>query len=135
MMPPPLISTLFPYTTLFQQQFVNRIARQSSRVVRVRVATGDREHSLRHQLAQRMIDLAGLPLVSQAGGQSSHQSIAAIGGLQQQGSAVRTPLALIELGHDRLAKNSWKQQTLRCAIVRHSEASFVAANIVSTTCL
>src|SRR5947207_12020312 len=78
MMPPPLISTLFPYTTLFRSQFVNRIARQSSRVVRVRVATGDREHSLRHQLAQRMIDLAGLPLVSQAGGQSSHQSIAAI---------------------------------------------------------
>jgi hypothetical protein len=54
----------------------------------------------------------------------------AIGGLQQQGSAVGTPLALIELGHDRLAKNSWEQQTLCCAIFRHSEASFVAANIV-----
>src|SRR5437773_5799947 len=94
------------------KQFVNRIAGQSSRVVRVRVAAGDREHSLRHQLAQRMIDLAGLPLFSQAGGQSSHQSIAVIGSLQQQGSAVRTPLALIELGHDRLANNSWKQQTL-----------------------
>jgi hypothetical protein len=54
-----------------------------------------------------------------------------ISGLQQQGSAVGTPLALIELGHDRLAKNSWEQQTLCCAIVRHSEASFVAANTVS----
>jgi hypothetical protein len=82
-----------------------------------------------------MINLASLPLVSKARGQSSRQSIAAIGGLQQQGSAVGTPLALIELGHHRLAKNSWKQQTLCCAIVRHSEASFVAANIVSTTCL
>jgi hypothetical protein len=58
-----------------------------------------------------------------------------IGGLQQQGPAVGTPFALIELGHDRLAKNSWEQQTLCCAIFRHSEASFVAANIVLSTCL
>jgi len=77
-----------------------------------------------------MIDLASLPLVSKARGQSSYQSIVSIGRLQQQGSAVGTPLSLIELGHDRLAKNSWEQQTLCCAIVRHSEASFVAANIV-----
>src|ERR1035438_1445216 len=38
-----------------------------------------------------MIDLASLPLVSKARGQSSHQSIVPIGGLQQQGSAVGTP--------------------------------------------
>jgi hypothetical protein len=82
-----------------------------------------------------MIDLASLPLVSKAGGQSRHQSILPIGGLQQQGSAVGTTLSLIELGHDRLAKNSWEQQTLCCAIFRHSEAFFVAANIVLTTCL
>src|SRR6266403_4383827 len=75
-----------------------------------------------------MIDLSSLPLVSQARGQSSHQSIMSIGGLQQQSSTVGTPLALIELGHYRLAKNSWEQQTLCCAIFRHSEASFVAAN-------
>jgi hypothetical protein len=53
-----------------------------------------------------------------------------IASLQQQGSAVGTPLSLIELGHYRLAKNFWEQQTLCCAIVRRSEASFVAANIV-----
>jgi hypothetical protein len=82
-----------------------------------------------------MIDLASLPLVSQARGQSSHQSIMSIGGLQQQSSTVGTPLSLIELGHYRLAKNSWEQQTLCCAIFRHSEASFVAANIVLTACL
>jgi hypothetical protein len=77
-----------------------------------------------------MIHLARLPIVSKAGGQSGHQVIVPIGGLQQQGSAVGTPLSLIELGHDRLAKNFWEQQTLCCAIFRHSEASFVAANIV-----
>jgi hypothetical protein len=82
-----------------------------------------------------MIHLDGLPLVSKARGQSSHQSIMSIGGLEQQSSTVGTPLSLIELGHYRLTKNSWEQQTLCCAIFRHSEASFVAANIVLTTCL
>jgi hypothetical protein len=71
-----------------------------------------------------------LPLVSKAGGQPIHQSITAISRLQQQGSTVGTPLSLVELGHHGLAKNSREQQTLCCAIVRHSEASFVAANIV-----
>src|SRR5208282_2230596 len=112
-----------------QKQFVNRIPGQASRVVGVRVAAGDREHALSHQLAQRMIDLASLPLVSKAGGQSSNQSIVSIGALQQQRSAVRTPLSLIELGYDRLAKNSREQQTLCCAIFRHSEASFVAQTL------
>jgi hypothetical protein len=32
-------------------------------------ASGDREHALGHQLAQRMIHLAHLPLVSQTGAQ------------------------------------------------------------------
>src|SRR5260370_32418933 len=34
-----------------------------------------------------------------------------------QSSAVGTALALIKLGNDWLAKNSWEQQTLCCAIV------------------
>src|ERR1039458_1408130 len=95
-----------------QKQFVNRVPGQASRVVGVRVTAGNREHALSHQLAQRMIDLARLPLVSEARGQPIHQSITAISRLQQQGSAVGTPLALIKLGHHRLAKNSWEQQTL-----------------------
>src|SRR5450631_2806220 len=76
-----------------------------------------REHALPHQLAQRMIDLACLPLVSKAGGQSGHQVIVPIRGLQQQSPAVGTALALIKLGNDWIAKNSWEQQTLCCAIV------------------
>jgi hypothetical protein len=53
----------------------------------------------------------------QAGGQFIQQSIATSGGLQQQSSTVKTALALVKLGNDRLAKNSWEQQTLCCAIV------------------
>jgi hypothetical protein len=41
------------------------------------------------------------------------------GGLQQQSSTVGAALSLIKLGNDSLAKHSWEQQTLCCAIVRH----------------
>jgi hypothetical protein len=64
-----------------------------------------------------MIDLARLPIISKAGAESSHQVIVPISGLQQQSPAVGTSLALIKLGNDWLAKNSWEQQTLCCAIV------------------
>jgi hypothetical protein len=80
-----------------QQQLMNGIAGQAGRVVGVRVAAGDREHPLRQQLAQAMIDFTGLPLVPQAGGQFIQQSIATLGGFQQQSSTVGTPLALIKL--------------------------------------
>src|SRR5713226_4952561 len=103
---------------------MNGIAGQAGGVVGVRVAAGDREYALRQQLAQAMIDLPGLPLVPQAGGQFIQQSIATIGGLQQQSSTVGAALSLIKLGNDRLAKNSWEQQTLCCAIVRHYGSLF-----------
>jgi hypothetical protein len=96
---------------------MNRIAGQAGGIVGVRVAAGDREYPLRQQLAQAMIHLPGLPLVPQAGGQFIQQSIATIGGLQQQSSTVGAALSLIKLGNDWLAKNSSEQQTLCCAIV------------------
>jgi hypothetical protein len=43
----------------------------------------------------------------------------AIGGLQQQSSAIGAAFSLIKLGNDRFAKNPWEQQALCCAIVRH----------------
>src|SRR5271157_617775 len=49
-----------------QQQLVNRIGGQASRIVGVRIAARDREHTLRQKFLQGMIDLARLPLVSQA---------------------------------------------------------------------
>jgi hypothetical protein len=44
-----------------------------------------------------MIDLARLPLVSQTVSHASDQSIASVGGLQQQGSAIGTALTLVKL--------------------------------------
>ncbi|HEY6342520.1 MAG TPA: hypothetical protein VIY49_13585 [Bryobacteraceae bacterium] len=70
---------------------MNGSAGQAGAVVGVRVAASDREYPLRQQLAQAMIDPPGLPWVPWAGGQFLQQSIATMGGLQQQSSTVGLP--------------------------------------------
>ena len=109
-----------------EQHFVNGVGRQAGRVVGIRIATGNREHALRQQLAQRVIDLAGLPPVSQASGQPPDQSVAAVSSLQQNGSAIGTAIQLIELQHNWPSENLWEQHTLCCAIVGHAEAFLFA---------
>src|SRR5271166_3344569 len=118
-----------------QEHLVNRIGGQASRIVGVRIAARDREYPLRQKFLQGMIDLARLPLVSQTSGQTTDQSIAAVRGLQQQGSAIGTALPLVKLQRQRLGTNIGEQQTLCRAIVRHRRASLALANYVSATCL
>jgi hypothetical protein len=77
-----------------------------------------------------MIDLAGLPLVLETSAQFVQQSQATIGSLQQQSAAIRATISLVKLRYHWLAKNSWKQPTLCCAIVKHEEASGRASNAV-----
>src|SRR5271157_4736568 len=116
-----------------EQHLVNRVGRQAGRVVGVRIAAGNREHALRQQLAQGVIDLAGLPPVSQTSGQRLDQSVAAVSRLQQDGSAIGTAIQLIELQHNWLSENLWEQQTLCRAIVRHAKAFLAITNTVSAT--
>ncbi len=113
-----------------EQHLVNGIGRQTGRVVGVRITAGNREHALRQQLAHAMIDLARLPCVAQTSSQSFNQSVAAIGRLQQHGSAIGTALPLIELDYGGLGKNLGEQQTRCRAIVNHAEASLVASTAV-----
>src|SRR5271167_242618 len=100
-----------------EQHLVNGISGQASRVVGIRIAAGDGEHALRQQLAQTMIDLASLSLVPKTSRQTTDQSVAPVGSLQQDGSAIGTAMLLIELQHGGLGKNLGEQQTLRCTIV------------------
>ncbi len=118
------------YRIAVEQHLVNGIGRQTGRVVGVRITAGNGEHTLRQQLAQAMIDLARLPCVAQTSSQTLDQSVAAIGGLQQHGSAIGTALPLIELDYGGLGKNLGEQQTRCCAIVNHAEASLVASTAV-----
>jgi hypothetical protein len=55
-----------------------------------------------------MIDLAGLPLVSQTSGQPPDQSVAAVSSLQQNGPAIGTAQPLVELQYGRLVENVGK---------------------------
>jgi hypothetical protein len=73
-----------------------------------------------------MIDLARLPLVSQASSQTADQSVAPVSRLQQQGSAIGAALPLIELQYSGLGKNLREQQTFCRGKVDHAEASFVS---------
>jgi hypothetical protein len=68
-----------------------------------------------------MIDLASLPLVSQTSRQTTDQSVAAVGGLQQDRAAIGTALLLIELQYRGLGENLGEQQTLCRAIVKHGK--------------
>src|ERR1700739_470925 len=99
-------------------------------MVGVRATAGKPAHSLRHQLAQRMIHLARLPLISKTGTQSGHQIIVPISGLQQPSSAVGTALALIKLGNDWLGGKYWEKQTLCCTIFTHQASLLCCATTV-----
>src|SRR5664280_1441559 len=112
-----------------QQHLMHRIGPQPRRIVGIRVAACDREHALRQQLAQRMIDLARLPLVSQASSQTADQSVAALGRLQQDGSAIGAALTLIELQYGWLGEKFGKQYTLCRGKVDHAEASPVTQTL------
>jgi hypothetical protein len=82
-----------------------------------------------------MIDLTCLPFVFETTGQATDQSVATLGRLQQDGSAIGTTLPLIELQYGGLGKNLREQQTLCRGKVDHAEASQVPANTVSATFL
>jgi len=118
-----------------EQHLVNGVGRQPSRVVGIRIAAGNREDALRQQLAQGVIDLAGLPLVAQASGQSLDQSVTAVRSFQQDGAAIGAAIQLIELQHGGLVENLWEQQTLCRAIVKHAGSLSCTTNTVLTTCL
>jgi len=76
-------------------------------------------HALGQQLAQGVIDLAGLPLISQTLGQSLDQSVAAVSSLQQDGSAIELP-SVDRTAPRRAWQNLREQQTLCRAIVKHA---------------
>jgi hypothetical protein len=112
-----------------KQHLVNGIGPQTGRVVGVRIAAGNREHALREKLLKRRIDLACLPLVFQTTGQATDQSVTTLRRLQQDRSAIRTALPLIEMQYGGLGKNLRQQQTLCRGKVDHAGASPVTQTL------
>jgi hypothetical protein len=91
-----------------QQNLVDGIGGQPSRVVGIRITARDREHAPRKQVMERMIDLGGLAVVEQAPSHAGNQTVAPLSSFQQYRSAIGTALPLIEFHHDRLSENLWK---------------------------
>src|ERR1022692_41363 len=95
------------------------------------VTTGNRIQPLAHQIGDRVIDLARLPPIHDAVGQTLRQTQPIIASLQQNRSAIGTAVALVKLRHQRAAKQVGKQNTLCCAIVSHAKASRVVESLVA----
>jgi hypothetical protein len=71
-------------------------------IVAVGVATGEPKHPLPDQVPERVQHLAGLAPVPDRRGQAPGQAKPIVDPLQQQGSAVRAGVRLVEPGDDRL---------------------------------
>ena len=104
---------------------VDRIAADPGGVVAVGIAGRQREDPLRDQLFDRVIDLAGLPVIRHAVGQSLDQAQATIRGLHQNRPSVRGRVGLIETGDDGLVEQIVEQKGLSCSRPCAHEASGV----------
>src|SRR4029453_5729916 len=80
---------------------------------------GDAEDALLHQLDQRVLDLARLPAVGQAGPQPPRQSEAVVEGLEQHGPAIRTRVGLVEPRDDGLRQPLALEGHLRYTVCSH----------------
>jgi hypothetical protein len=110
------------------QQLLDGVGAQSAGIVAIRITAGDGIQALAHQIPDRMTDLARLASVIDPTDQCLGQSETPIAGLQQHRATVGTGMVLIKFGHDRLAGQIRKQNTLSCAIVIHAKAFVVMRN-------
>ena len=102
-----------------EQELVDGVLGQPRAVVAIGVAAGDPEDALLHQLAQRVLDLAGLPPIGQAGRQPSSQPQAVVEGLEQHGPPIRAGVSLVEPGDDGRAQPLAFEGHLRYTVCSH----------------
>jgi hypothetical protein len=112
-----------------RQQLVHGIVRDPRRVVRVRVAAGDPEGPLAQQLLDLVSDLARLTPVAQAGGQSLRQAELLVDGFEQQRTAVRAAVLLVELRDHGLARDELRKRNRLCGSVGIHEGLWMCAKL------
>ena len=112
-----------------RQQLVHGIVRDARRVVPVRVAAGDAEGPLPQQLLDLVSDLARLTPVIQAGGQPLREAELLVDGLEQQRTAVRAAVLLVELRDHGLAREELREQDRLCGRVVAHEGLWVCAKL------
>jgi hypothetical protein len=79
---------------------------QIVKIIRIRVAAGDREHTRAQNIGHRMSDQVGVSMVGDDGGQHVDQAKLLVDPGQQQNAAVGTDLATVECGGNFLPVNT-----------------------------
>ena len=100
-----------------EQQLLDRIVGEAIAVIRIGIATGNPEHPLRHEIAERMRHTIGVTRVGQAAAQSRRQLQTLIGGTQQDRAAVGTGVRLVERSDERLGDEVRKENSLCYRVV------------------
>jgi hypothetical protein len=90
---PPLLPL---HIILVQRHGQHRIVPQLVVIVEILVAQRQPKHALRDEVQQRMLDLLGVAVVGEAGGEAPYDSRARLQFLQQQGSPIGGDVAPIE---------------------------------------
>ena len=81
---------------------MDRVGSQARGIVAVGITAGDAEEPLAQQVSNRMLDLAGLPTIGQAGGQPPAQLQRRIASLEQDRPAIGAAVPLIKAHQQRL---------------------------------
>ena len=115
-----------------EEQFVNRIVRQSVRVIGIRIPAGEAEDPLRQQILERMPHLPWLTIVDQTARESVDQPVPALRGFQQNGAAVGARMWLIKRRDEGFVEEVWKENSLWYRVVAQAKASVVGKARQST---
>ncbi len=109
-----------------EQQLLDRILAQAVGIVGVRIAAGEAEDELGHQIAERVTDPSGLPVVDQAAREAVEKTIRALRRLQQNRAPVGTGVRLVEGGDEGRGEEVGKEDSLLCyRVVAQAKASVV----------
>ena len=104
---------------------MNRVVREPIGVVRIGMAAGEPEDPLRQQIHERMPHLPGLPIIDEAAGEAIDQPVARLRGLDQNRSAIRARVWLIEGRDEGFVEEVWEEDSLWYRVVAQAKASVV----------
>jgi hypothetical protein len=107
------------------EHLVDGIVGELVAVATIGVPQGDRKQSLLDELGETVADLARLSPIAKALGDRFAQSELLIDGLEQQGTAVRAAVLLVEAGHDGLRNQIGKGNRV-CDRIGHYEEALLA---------
>ena len=90
---------------------MNGILSEARRIVAIGVTARDREDALAKQLDDLVANLAGLPLVPQAGREGSGETKPVVGSLQENRAPVGAAVRLVKPGDKQLGEEIREKNT------------------------